>query len=267
MRTDQKTNRVFQRATATTSKYLPSKQRRRGFTLTEIMIAMGVLAVGMGMVAGALHAGIQTHIRTIDDIMRQLIGDNALAIVQATVRHSDLNGITDQYRTEGNGKAFIDARNLKFPFDDNTSPYGASVFIKTRPVEIGTSRANEYDVMIVPYRIIPLSETTSYGVASPRTMTSCTISTSGSVSKITVSSSNAQYLSVGSAIIDIYNGQASIIKSKQSDTVYVLADKMTKTGTTTVTTLVPPGGSRLECSKPVQTKTALTPQPMWAPGN
>ncbi len=265
MRTGEKTNRVFNQAMPLASAHhLPAKQRRRGFTLTEIMIAMGVLAVGMGMVAGALHAGIQTHIRTIDDIMRQLIGDNALAIVQASLRHSDLNGITDQYKT-----GFIDSRNLKFPFDDDNSPYGAAVFIKIRAVETETSRANDYDVMIVPYRIISLSETsTSFGVATPKTLSSCTINTSGSVSTITIGAGDAQYLSVGSAVIDNFSGQASIIKSKQSDTIFVLSDEMRETGPRTVTTLVKPSGSsRLECSKTVQTRTALSPTgPMWVPG-
>jgi len=224
------------------------------------MIAMGILAVGMGMVAGALHAGIQTHIRTIDDIMRQLIGDNALAIVQASLRHSGTNGITEQYQAgPSSGTSFIDPRNLKFPFNDDTSPYGAAVFIKTPTTTVGTTRANSYDVMIVPYRIIPLSGTsTSLGTAIPRTLNSCSISTSGSVSKITVSTGDAQYLTVGSAIIDSSNNQTSIIKSKQSDTVFVLWDKL-QNATTSVMTLAPPSNSRVECSKPVQTKTALSP--------
>lgn len=262
MPTREKTNRVSQQAGPYVSmKHLPTKRRRQGFTLTEIMIAMGILAVGMGMVAGALHAGIQTHIRTIDDIMRQLIGDNSLAIVQASLRHSATNGITDQYQAEASGKMFIDPRNLKFPFNDDKSPYGAAVFIKTPTTEVGKTRANEYDVMIVPYRIIPLSGTsTSFGTATPKTLNSCTISTSGSVSKITVSTGSAQYLTVGSAIIDSANNQTSIIKSKQSETIFVLWDKMTKTGTTTILTLAPPdSNSRVECSRPVQTKTALIP--------
>ncbi|MGB2824951.1 MAG: type II secretion system protein [Phycisphaerae bacterium] len=62
----------------------PRRRRgRQGFTLTEIMIALGVLAVGMGMAAGAFHAGIQSHIITVDEICRTMIGENAIAIAKA----------------------------------------------------------------------------------------------------------------------------------------------------------------------------------------
>jgi len=241
-----------------------ARNGRRGFTLTEIMIAMGILAVGMGMVAGALHAGIQTHIRTIDDIMRQLIGDNSLAIVQASVRHSPRNGITDQYQTGTLTGPFIDPRNLKFPWNDDTSPYGAAVFIKVRVVP---SRANDYDVLIVPYRIIPLSGSmSSFPAVGSQTLNSCMIAASGDTSTITVGAGDAQYLDVGSAIIDNADGKASIVKSKQSDTVFVLWDKMNAGSGLIVTTLRPPANCRLECSKPVQTKTALSPDPFGVPG-
>ena len=269
MRTGEKTARAFHQARPLASaRQLPGKRGRRGFTLTEIMIAMGVLAVGMGMVAGALHAGIQTHIRTIDDIMRQLIGDNALAIVQASIRHSPTNGVTEQYQTGTLTGPFIAPANLKFPFNDNTSPYGAVVFIKVRTEP---SRANDYNVLIMPYRIIPLlGSMNNYGAVTPQTLSSCTITTSGSVSKITVSAGNAQYLTVGAAVIDNANGQVSIVKEKDSSNsnVFVLWDKMTAAaGTATITTLKPPNGCRLECSKPVQTKTALSPDPMWSQGS
>jgi prepilin-type N-terminal cleavage/methylation domain-containing protein len=64
---------------------LPRRRRsgRGGFTLTEIMIALGVLAIGMGMAAGAFHAGIQNHIITVDEIHRTMIGENAIAIAKA----------------------------------------------------------------------------------------------------------------------------------------------------------------------------------------
>ncbi len=266
MRTGEKTARALHQARPLASaRQLPGKRGRRGFTLTEIMIAMGVLAVGMAMVAGALHAGIQTHIRTIDDIMRQLIGDNTLAIVQASMRHSDNNGVTDQYQTGTQRGPFIAPANLKFPFNDPRSPYGAVVFLKVR---LDPSRANDYDVLIIPYRIVLLSgSTNNYGAVTPQTLSSCTITTSGSVSKITVSAGDAQYLMAGAAVIDNANGQVSIVKGKDgsSNNIFVLWDTMTN-GTATITTLAPPANCRLECSKAVQTKTALSPEPGWMPG-
>jgi hypothetical protein len=62
--------------------------RSGGFTLTEIMIALGVMVIGLGMAAGAFHAGIQNHMTTIDDIFGRLICENAVAIAKVRLRHT-----------------------------------------------------------------------------------------------------------------------------------------------------------------------------------
>ncbi len=67
------------------------RTRRAGFTLTEIMISLGVLVVGMSMAAAALHAGIQNHRTTVDDIVRTLIGENAVAIARVRLEDGSLN--------------------------------------------------------------------------------------------------------------------------------------------------------------------------------
>ncbi len=219
------------------------------------MIAMGVLAVGMGMVAGALHAGIQTHVRNIDDIMRQLIGDNSLAIVQASIRHSPGNGITDHYRSLDS--TFLSPANLKFPFNANT-PYGAVVFIKAR------MGANDYTVLVVPYRIVPNSATqTTFGNVAPTTINSCSITNVGETSKLTTSTA----LELGAVVIDNSDGKVAVITGRDvSPNIYILSNKLNAAdGTATITTLAPPANCRLECSKPVRTQTALPPDPRWVP--
>jgi len=80
--------------TRTSSRCRSGLRRRRGFTLTEIMISLGVLVVGMGMAAGAFHAGIQNHTVTVDEIRRTMIGENAVAIAKARLR-SDVNLTTE----------------------------------------------------------------------------------------------------------------------------------------------------------------------------
>jgi len=251
-----------------------------GFTLTEIMIAMGVLAVGMGMVAGALHAGIQVHIRTIDDIMRQLIGDNSLAMVQARVRHTTgaSNGIpasTASYKwlkTGTGADCYFGPGDLQYPWNTAGTPYGAAVLMRRRVIDATTSTfANDYDVIIVPYTII--RDTTGLlGTVSPTDMFSSTVAAGTPGSTVTVTS--AGVLKVGSIVIDSRSGQVSIVQSVTNTTTVVLRDPLTAgngTGVTLTTMTVSNSASplygRLECSKPVQTKTALSPAPPgWAPG-
>jgi prepilin-type N-terminal cleavage/methylation domain-containing protein len=249
-----------------------------GFTLTEIMIAMGVLAVGMGMVAGALHAGIQVHLRTIDDIMRQLIGDNSLAMVQARVRHSTTNGITDTYKLLDS--TYFGPGDLKYPCDpQNTNPntpYGAAVLMKRRPINANVS-PNDYDVLIVPYRIVSDSTTIAGITVVPKEMTPCTVAagtTASSGSMLTVPAGLVNVsLRVGSVVIDNRSGQVSFVRSipTASTTKAELANTLTAgngSGVKLTTLAVTPttNNNRLECSKPVQTKTALSPAPGWAPG-
>ena len=64
------------------------RRGRQGFTLAEIMIALGVMGVALGMAAAAFHAGIQSHSSSVSDVLRSLISDNALAIVKARLRHA-----------------------------------------------------------------------------------------------------------------------------------------------------------------------------------
>jgi len=246
-----------------------------GFTLTEIMIAMGVLAIGMAMVAGAMHAGIQVHIRTIDDIMRQLIGDNTLAIVQARVRHTaNANNLipTDKYQLLGSN--YFGPGDLTYPSNTTGTPYGAAVFMKRRAIDANSS-ANDYDVLIVPYRLVSDSTTTTNSTVAAADMTPCTVSAGSSGgSMLTLPAGCAGgTVKVGSAIIDNRNGQVSLVKSlPETANTVELADVLTagnKSGVTLTALTVSAGSNdRLECSKPVQTKTALSPAVgTWIPGD
>ena len=154
--------------------------RAGGFTLAEIMIAMGILAVGMGMIAAALHAGISVHVRTMDDIMRQLIADNALAIVQAQVRHSNYNGITKDYKLVNT--THFGPTDLRYPTQESKTPYGAAVFMKKRVIdEAAGTYANDYEVLVIPYTLV--GSTGSVGIANE----TCSVNSGSSTSSTAAS--------------------------------------------------------------------------------
>jgi prepilin-type N-terminal cleavage/methylation domain-containing protein len=136
---------------------LRRRPRPEGFTLTEIMIALGVLVTGMSMVAGALHAGIQNHTTTVDDIVRCLVAENGLATIKARIRHTPdaANGLTgtpvvlpDAVGTNP-GLGPQDRRSPAFGGGCGT-PYGYSV-IGWR----ATDPKNDYRFVILPYKIVP----------------------------------------------------------------------------------------------------------------
>jgi len=237
---------------------------RHGFTLTEIMIAMGVLAVGMAMIAGALNAGIQLHKRTIDDIMRLLVAENSIAMIQASMRHSQQNGITDQYQMLDN--TYFGVGDLKYPCNSN-SQYGSVIFMKRyRRADDKNEFSNDYDIVVIPYRIIPNPPTNSLGNIQAKQISSCNISASGLVSRVTFPAGSAIVLEAGSVVVDNRQGRVAIIEAVISPTVIELQSVLPNGSNITLTTLKSSVDSnRLECSRPVQTRTALSPEPGWTP--
>ncbi|MEX2216404.1 MAG: prepilin-type N-terminal cleavage/methylation domain-containing protein [Phycisphaeraceae bacterium] len=78
---------------------------RRGFSLVEVMIAMGVFAVGFVAVAAMFPAGVILQKQTISDVESQLVARNAAAMVRArklTFRATAGTGI-DLIPTSGTG--------------------------------------------------------------------------------------------------------------------------------------------------------------------
>ena len=134
--------------------FRPRRRRgRQGFTLTEIMIALGVLAVGMGMAAGAFHAGIQRHIITVDEIRRTMIGENAVAIAKARLRaDAALGDAPFQLSKEmlPNGQRFeytLGQKDLEYPVASG-SRFRCLVF-GSRP----DPERNDFEFMVVIYEV------------------------------------------------------------------------------------------------------------------
>jgi hypothetical protein len=89
-----------------------------------------------------------------------------------------------------------------------------------------------------------------------------------------VTVTSAGVLKVGSVVIDNRSTQVSIVQSVTSPTVVVLRDTLTAgngTNNVTLTTMTVSNlanNGRLDCSRPVQTKTALSPAATnWTPGS
>jgi prepilin-type N-terminal cleavage/methylation domain-containing protein len=140
---------------------------RQGFTLTEIMIALGVLAVGMGMAAGALHAGIQSHIITVDEICRTMIGENAIAIAKARLRTDvSLDDPTwDAQRKEWKlkyrqlsgkevGQQRLGNSDARYPIGPRSTYGFLALAARARPRPV-----NDFKIMVVVYEITDTGST------------------------------------------------------------------------------------------------------------
>jgi hypothetical protein len=60
---------------------------RKSFCLAELMIAIGIMAIGLIMAATLFPAAIREHSRSARSVMGTIISENALETVMATLKH------------------------------------------------------------------------------------------------------------------------------------------------------------------------------------
>lgn len=198
------------------------RRRRSGFTLTEIMIAMGVLVTGLGMVAGAFHAGIQSHQATMDEILRGIIGENALAI--ARVRLDTDTGLTatpQQIMTDLTG---IGPDDQRYPVGGISDQGYGYIMLASQP----DGDRNDCQFTIIPYRVDDPNNHLEMVKLNKKVMVSDYPDSDGS--KATVSGRGAKildYLPVGALVIDLRGGRVSspIRVVELLDTKNVLLDR------------------------------------------
>jgi len=62
-----------------------------GFSLIELMVAIGILAIGAAMIASAFPVAMMENKESVEHTMAALVSENALAICHNKLRHSILN--------------------------------------------------------------------------------------------------------------------------------------------------------------------------------
>lgn len=272
---------------------------KKGFTITEIMIALGVLVTGMAMVAGALHAGIQNHVRTVDNVMWDIVGENGLSTIRARMRHTInlSNSIgstpaiiadtltTDTIQFKGLGPQ--DRRNPAFGGTWTNGTFFGYCVIGWRPTSTctGTDFKNDYRFCILPYRIVPgitgtINYKTFYGeIATTNNIRLTNLTqTTGIVTQISLNSrTEALNFSKGAVTIFLLGTLGKVatgtVAAVPVGTVVTL-DRQLKdendvgiTGAQNIVTITvknPVGqpdttGAGIDLMKPYQMRTSLTP--------
>lgn len=124
----------------------PRPLGRGGFTLTEIMIALGVVGVALGMAAAAFEAGLKSHNSAVSNAMRSLVAENAVAIARARLMYY---GTATSDPNTTCKLAPIGPRDLSFPTrtaDNDTS--GRGYLLAAKQNALGK---NDYTFRIRPY--------------------------------------------------------------------------------------------------------------------
>ncbi|MFA9479516.1 prepilin-type N-terminal cleavage/methylation domain-containing protein [Phycisphaerales bacterium AB-hyl4] len=107
---------------------LPHPRRQAGFNLMEVLVAIGLFAIGFAAVAAIFPAGALLQRQTADDVQARHVEQNAYAIILGTpVSGEDLefyyDGPPSGYFTDpGNQENTTRAELVPFPIDTSADP-------------------------------------------------------------------------------------------------------------------------------------------------
>ena len=117
-----------------------------GFTLAELLIAIGILGVGLTMSAALFPAGLKANKGTADDLKGTIVCKNGLAIARRVLRQSDIP-------TDG---SMVDRTNVIKTACSEDVQYagdaGVGYFVLARQVKADT---NDYQLVVIAYRKHP----------------------------------------------------------------------------------------------------------------
>ena len=148
------------------------RKRRAGFTLTEMLMAAGILGIGLTMVASIFPVAVDQSRRSRDQTMAALCARSVLARVRAD-RNAIINWLRDNVNS---GNTFIDLNSAAGGYFDDSGKhyvvYNPSAFLYTSPTKttsrtyegVSTWGAGNYVARIFATRTLsPLSATAADG--------------------------------------------------------------------------------------------------------
>lgn len=145
---------------------------RRGFSLTELMISIGVLAVGLTMSASLFPAALQANRDSVRSVLGSIICQNGLAVTKARwsaltdqefanspglQAFRDASALYDEelevLADDGVGRPnFLTAADRTYPFDDPDSPYGFVVMMRPMDEDADVETFEGYQIVVTSYR-------------------------------------------------------------------------------------------------------------------
>jgi len=126
-----------------------------GFTLIEILLALGIMAFALSMIAAVFPVAILQSKQADRATMATLIGENAQAVIKATARHSAFNGVPPSMtlvhiKDGGSGSRALHIDDTRYPTGDEESAYGWVALVRQAP-----GGANDYQFVVIPYEKQP----------------------------------------------------------------------------------------------------------------
>ena len=183
-----------------------------GFTLIEILLALGILAFALSMVAAVFPVAILQAKQADRTTMDTLIAENALAVIKATARHSTFATVGTTMvpvvlQNGGGGLRSLHVDDTRYPIGDDESRYGWVALVRQ-----SSPGANDYQFVVIPYEKSP---GVNYGAKDYPTL----VSYSGvSISGTTASFSQQSDMAIGSPLVRADGGGFTFIVGIENNT-------------------------------------------------
>ncbi len=121
------------------------RARRGGFTLSELMIALGILAYGLTMSASLFTTAMKFSNASFRDIVGTIMCENGVALVRAGLTEGDLSGVPVDTLKDISDK--FDDHDLLYPTGDTKTLYGLKVLAKRI-----SSGENDFQFVFLAYK-------------------------------------------------------------------------------------------------------------------
>ena len=102
------------------------RQKRRGFSLTELLFALGVLSIGMVFVAGVFPAGLVFTVESSEQTIARLVAKEAFAKVR--LFHIDPCGLVLDSQVDFNDITIIPPYEFEYPTSFDVHPVNRNYY-------------------------------------------------------------------------------------------------------------------------------------------
>lgn len=229
----------------------------KGFSLAELMIAMGILAFGLAMVASLFPAAIKRVESSANDTIGQIICENALAVARTRLRHDPAGNAPTAL---GDATGSIGAADRQYPAGSGGRFGYVLLGRAVKEPDADGRQDNDYQLVIVSYR-----KSSPANQVSPRSFpcspTGFRDINSDGRSELTVGTADQVHLKVGSPLIVAATGEFARILAVDGPRVVMDRVITAPTGSELWTVVETAGGIVLPRSpawSTFVTRTALT---------
>ena len=127
----------------------------KGFTLAEILVALGILAVGMSMVAAIFPAAMEYNRDSTNKTLGAIICENGLIVSELALTAEVVDGLAPTLMTvfadDANFK-YISQKQQRYPTEGDPSKTGFAMMVRSMAPEGLPDTERVYQIITVAYR-------------------------------------------------------------------------------------------------------------------